>query len=151
MNIRKILVPTDFSTASRAAIDPARTMAKKFGAQIELLHVCDEPPTLTLSDMVVVRGESITLGELMRRQASQKMEELVSELRSDGIVLHGRVASGGPWRTIVDVLTREQFDLAVIATTGHRGVERVLLGSVAENVVRRAPCPVLVIHPPRRD
>lgn len=146
MNIQKILVPTDFSAASRAAVEPARALAKKFGVQLDLLHVCDDHPALPTSGVMMTPSGNFTVADLMLRGAGRQMEALMMEVRGGGVRAQGRILTGGPWRTIVDVLEREHYDLAVVSTHGRRGVDRMLVGSVTEKLIRHSPCPVLVIH-----
>jgi nucleotide-binding universal stress UspA family protein len=143
MDMIKILVPTDFSFDSLAAIAPARAMARKFGAQVDLVYVFDDP--LLLADAAA--NETQTLRERMRRKASDKMQTLLSEVRRDGVEVTGQIVFGSPWRALTEMLGREHYDLAVISTRGREGLERLMLGSVTEQLVRHSPCPVLVIHP----
>jgi nucleotide-binding universal stress UspA family protein len=146
MHIKRILVPTDFSTASRAAIEPARAMSRKFGATLELIHVCEDPPLMGPDIAVTVANESLTLHEVLKREADREMAELLADVREDGVDVQGRVVFGSAWRTLTDIIVSEFYDLVVIATHGRRGFDRLFLGSVTEKVVRHSTCPVLVIH-----
>jgi nucleotide-binding universal stress UspA family protein len=118
MRIRRILVPTDFSQASDAALAQARELAGALGASIRLVHVLDD---------AAVAGALAADG-----------------LGHDAALLTGPVAG-----TIVEYAQSHAADLIVMGTHGRSGVAHLLLGSVAERVVRTAPCPVLTVrqHP----
>ncbi|MCC6751068.1 MAG: universal stress protein [Deltaproteobacteria bacterium] len=146
--LHRILVPVDFSDASSAAVTYAAFLARRFEAGIVLLHVW-EPPHLLVPEVVLAppEGPPQTLAEFATAHADRQMTELVAEL---GAELRGRVQVmvevGHPATRIVEVARRASSDLIVMGTHGRHGLSRLLLGSVAQNVVRRAPCPVLTVH-----
>jgi universal stress protein A len=145
MDIRHILAPTDFSDYSKKAISDAFELARTFGATLSLLHVLEPSPYLgefTLPTM----GEEL-LGDL-ERQASAALAQLLPDAQEAKVEVTRAVAIGSPSQTIVETAEAEHVDLIVMATHGRTGLSHLLIGSVAERVVRTAPCPVLTIRPP---
>lgn len=146
MEIRRILVPTDFSERAERALPHALWMAEEFGAELHLLHAlvlhgddpgrADEFPDLQDAH------------EQLRRWAAGRMEESVAEVdtaRVPVVEAQERGIAAAP--TIVEYADDHDVDLVVMATHGRRGVRRMLLGSVAEEVLRTAGCPVLTVRP----
>ncbi len=145
MDFRKILCPTDFSPGSRQAMRVAVRLADEAGAEIVLVHAWYVPPMAygpeyaLAAELVQEIQESAraALSAALREATALGAKRLTSQLRT------------GPARhEIVEVLERDPgFDLVVMGTHGRTGLARVLLGSVAEGVVRHAPCPVLAVRP----
>jgi nucleotide-binding universal stress UspA family protein len=142
IKIKTILVPVDFSRPSMAALDYAVALTKKFGAAIHVVHV-------TESDEV---SQIPGAGHLMRETAVSLsvVSEQLSQAHQTGLSLfwpdNCHVRSGRPYQEICDLAREINADLIVLATRGHTGVKRILLGSTAERVARFAPCPVLVVR-----
>lgn len=134
--MRNILVPVDFSPTSRAALDRAMDLAERFDGNVTLLHVYHFPP-YELTDSAV---NEITTA------ADRSLEALASDLKSAGIPINARTARGSLPEAIVDFAKGEGVELIVIGTHGRTGVRHAILGSVAERVVRTAPCPVLTVR-----
>ena len=149
-SIRKILVPVDFSEGAEPALTVAATMARSFGASIDLLHVWQPPPLIPLPVVVVPSSGGSTpvnLEELARTTAGAQMKQLVERLRAEGVAeVHSRVGIGAPAHEIVELAQLGHFDLIVMGTHGRTGIAHAVLGSVAEKVVRRAKCPVLTVR-----
>jgi nucleotide-binding universal stress UspA family protein len=143
--ITNILVPTDFSEPAGAAVVYAKTLAQEFGSRLHLLHVVPEPyaypwgTELSTFSLANILAESET-GALDRLRAFAK--EL--GLPADRIVVHASV--GRPVDQILDYVTDQQIDLVVMGTHGRGMVGHLLIGSVAERIVRRSPVPVLTVH-----
>lgn len=147
IGIKRILVATDFSDASRASVDCGRALAEQFGSALHLVHVI---PDLTLKALAP-DGFVVTTPDDLQRQleadAWKKLEALRSVGHPDGVrVVPSVLSSTAPADAIVRYARTEQIDLIVMGTRGRGGVPRLLLGSVAERVVRTAPCPVLTIR-----
>lgn len=147
MAIRKILVPTDYSEHSRHALSTAVEFARVSGAEIEILHVWDRPSYVP--DTVTVRqhdGSTLSLVEMIRENAEREMDNFVvqAKLPAD-LRVERRLAGGDPAATIVGELERGHHDLVVIGTHGRTGFRHLLLGSVAEKLVRLSPVPVLTV------
>ena len=143
MDIRTILIPIDFSEYSEKALIWALNLAETWHSRLVLLHVVPAPnyPPLVLSGHFDVA----TLEAGLREDAEAKVEELVERRGSKTVQLDTRVVIGEPFHDICQVAEKERAELIVMGSHGRTGLRHVLLGSVAERVVRHAPCPVLVV------
>ena len=145
--IKTILVPTDFSAASDRALAYAREIADGFGATLHLLHVIEDP----FAAAGYMGWYTPNPGEYLERAERRAKTELDGLLIDDqkqkySAVLVTRI--GTPAQEILDYVTGHgAIDLIVMATSGHGRVARLMLGSVADKVVRQSPCPVLTVHP----
>lgn len=144
MTFKKILCPIDFSPGSQQAMRTAIRIANEDGAELVLFHSWHIPAMAFVGDAAFPPLLSENLAEDARRGLDDAEREatLAGAKR-----VTTKLAHGLPWEQIVEVLEREPFDLAVIGTHGRTGLSRILLGSVAEKVVRHAPCSVLAVHP----
>ncbi|HEY2152525.1 MAG TPA: universal stress protein [Vicinamibacterales bacterium] len=142
---KTVLVPTDFEDCSRAALDYARTLAAACDSTIHLLHVVTEPlrePWIPY----LPGGAFLDLLESMQRDALRRLR-LIAPLAADAARPMVLVTVwGDPAEEIVKYAHAHQADLIVCGTHGRRGLERLAMGSVAERLVRVAPCPVLTVH-----
>jgi universal stress protein A len=148
MAIRKILVPTDFSDCSEAALEYGRRMAEAFGASLHLLHVVQDPYTQPWA----AEAFPAPLGDLLAEwevQARNRMVSSLSEAERASVTIATQI--GSPFLEIVRYAQEQQIDLIVIGTHGRGPIGHMLLGSVAEKVVRKAPCPVLTVRHPQRE
>jgi nucleotide-binding universal stress UspA family protein len=145
MEIRHILAPVDFSDYSKRAVEMARDLAKAFGAKLSLLHVI-EPPPYPIEGYAPAGVEAALMDEL-ERQATQELAQLLPAAETAGVEVARHVVIGSPYRKIIETAEAERVDFIVMATAGRTGVSRLVMGSVAERVVRTAPCPVLTIRP----
>ncbi len=141
--LRAILVPIDFSACSRKALQYAVPLARQFASRLLLVHV--------MPVYYFVGSEfgpvDVPAPELeMRENSERALERLCGEEIKDAVPVSTRVCRGQPVQEIVTVAREEHVDLILLSTHGHTGLKHVLLGSVAENVVRYAPCPVLVVR-----
>ncbi len=141
LDIRSILVPIDFSAPSRQALDTARALAQQFGAALHVLHVLEEPsyPGFYGAGAVTLYGEVPDL----KKRAEEAMADWLADSPID---VTAAVVKGKAKHDILDYAHEHAVDLIVIASKGLSGVERVLLGSVAQHIVREAPCPVFVVR-----
>ena len=137
---RRILVPIDFSASARPILEVAVDMARGLGAEIDLLHVVALPAPSGGG------GESKALAA--EKAASEKsLRELAAAVDpSKKLALRVKVVAGAPSREIVREACDGKSDLIVIGTHGRTGLRHVFLGSVAEDVVRTAPCPVYTLR-----
>jgi universal stress protein A len=141
--LKNILVPIDFSDCSRKALDYALPLAKQHGAGVTLLYVSPNPPYGGGEYGVI----DVTLIEAEMRATGEKKLTAYAENEARGTVpLETIVRSSAPAVEIVQLAKSWPADLIVISTHGNTGLKHVLLGSVAEHVVRHAPCPVLVVR-----
>jgi nucleotide-binding universal stress UspA family protein len=141
MRIRRILVPTDFSDCSAHAVDYAVGLARTLPSRITLIHVFEPVSAGDIYGFV----EVTSLNEQAERSARRKIANDVARLRKRGIAATGVVSVGAVASAIVRHAAKS-VDLIVIGTHGRSGLNRWLLGSVAERVVRLAPCPVLTVR-----
>lgn len=139
----KILFPTDFSDSAENASNYAISMAEKFGSKIFAVHVI-EPFTYT-SDLGIDMGDQY---QVMEATAKRFLEDVVTSIREKNIDVEGILLTGEPFVEIIKFAKQEQVNLIIMATHGRSGIEHILLGSTAEKVVRKSPCPVLTIKRP---
>jgi len=145
MKIDTILVPTDFSDDANKALETATDLAKLAGAKILVVHAYHvEIPLAT-----PLGGDSYRLPEgfyeQLRSEATEQVDAVAADLRSKGIEASGIACQESASSAIVEQAARNSADLIVMGTRGLTGVKHVLLGSVAERVVRLAPCAVLTV------
>jgi nucleotide-binding universal stress UspA family protein len=144
---RQILVPVDFSMPSRVALDYASELSKTLGATMDVLHVWQAPSYVPLGSGLVSGVGEANMVEMIRKNAEEALDGFIDEARKRGVMVRSARTLGGPpaW-SIVDAAREGNYDLIVIGTHGRTGLPRVMLGSVAENVVRHAHCPVLTVR-----
>lgn len=147
LTLRSVLCPTDFSDVSAKAETYATALARHFGASLHLLHVDPPMPVLAPYGEIPVDPR---LFEDQRQAAQTALAAAATRARADGIAVTTTLCGGHPPREILAVAGETGPDLVVIGTHGHGGVEHLLLGSVTEKVMRKAPCPVLVVPPGAR-
>jgi nucleotide-binding universal stress UspA family protein len=143
----RILVPTDFSAPSDTALATAREMAARFGASIHLIHVLEDPYTTAAYASDVYGYLPPGLKERWQREAETHLEALLTptdraQFHATATVVFGSAAA----RSIVEHARDNYMDLIVMGTHGRGGVAHLVLGSVAERVVRTAGCPVLTVR-----
>jgi nucleotide-binding universal stress UspA family protein len=143
--ITRILVPVDLNHHSARAFEYAAMLARQFGASLELLHVIDDP---FVSGAWSADGFDPYIPDLINRlvdDARQRLRDMKDVVAMDGDEVEPVVLTGAPAPTIVDRAAAGAFDLIVMGTHGRRGLAHALMGSVAERVVRTAPCPVVTV------
>lgn len=143
-HIRTILVPVDFSANSRESLRYARQFAEQFNASICLLHIVE--PMILGGDFGYTPVPPGSLDEQRMANARRELKGLAAELDA-GVPVESVVRLGRAWREIVEAARTKPADLLIISTHGYTGFKYALLGSVAEKIVRHAPCPVLVVRP----
>jgi nucleotide-binding universal stress UspA family protein len=139
MDIQHILAPTDFSAPASRAVTAAFELAQTFGAKLSLLHVI-EVPAYAIEVALPL--------ETLERDARRELARLLPEAEAAHVEVTRLVDMGVPYQRIVETATAESVDLIVMATHGRTGLSHLVLGSVAERIVRLARCPVLTIRPP---
>lgn len=141
MTAKHILVPTDFSEHANYALDYAIELAKILQSRLTFLHVIHLTP-LAMGDL----GTSglVPYLEEMETDAQQHMQALLHRAHQEGLQGETAIVQGAPFQSIVEMAESQDIDLIVMGTHGRAGLTHVLMGSVAEKVVRLAPCPVLV-------
>ncbi len=149
MDVRSIIVPTDFSECARHAVPAAAALARLFGASVVCLHVV-EPVARPVGWTPV--GEPLPPAELDERVEESAARDLPLFSKSEefaGLEVEDLIARGEPAAERARVAEERGAGLIVISSHGRAGLGRILFGSTAESVVRHARCPVLVVKPPR--
>lgn len=142
-----ILVPTDFSGTADAALEYARRLARASGATLHLLHVLEDPVTPSGLVAEMYTPEPPDLRPAMIKEAQTRLETRLFPKDPD-YTTTSEVIFGTGARTIADYAASAGVDLIVIGTHGRTGLKHFVMGSVAEEVVRTAPCPVLTVRHP---
>jgi nucleotide-binding universal stress UspA family protein len=144
---KKILCPIDFSDASRVALETAAELAKRYGATLTLFHAYPVPG-YTFPDGSFVASTKML--EELAEQAARHLEEWKALVAGTGLsAVEAATAVGEPAYEIISYAKAQAVDLVVVGTHGRTGLTHALMGSVAERVVRKAPCPVLTVRPPK--
>jgi nucleotide-binding universal stress UspA family protein len=145
--IKNILVATDFSDASRAALEYGRELAKGYGATLHVLHVVDDIRWRYSLDMTAVDVTAVQ--ESLEDSARTQLSALVTEEDRRQLKLRTRVFTAtSAADSLVQYAAAEHCDLIVVGTHGRTGLRRFVMGSVAERIVRSALCPVLTVRQP---
>lgn len=140
--LKRILVPVDFSDCSRKALRYAIPFAREFGASISLLSIVHVPyHGSDFEGISLPMLESELRSSAVKQLEAMAAKELPAEISRDTTVRVGR-----PFHEIVEAAREGNADLIILATHGHTGLKHMLLGSTAENVVRHASCPVLIVR-----
>ncbi len=145
--IHRILVPVDFSANSRKAVTYATAFAKQFGATLTFLHVVQV--NYAYGEFGAI--DFTALEREMRVGAEKEIAALLASAAEAGIKSEALIREGSPPRMIAEVAREVATDLLIISTHGYTGLKHVLMGSIAEHVVRYAPCPVLVVRQQEQD
>jgi nucleotide-binding universal stress UspA family protein len=149
--VTRILVPIDFSPPARAALQYARFLADKLGASVEVLHVFEPPGYVgpdTLALLPITAGHH-EWGET-KAEVERQVEQFLAEAAGSPVTRTVRVEAGEPSDAILRVAAEDRADLVVMGTHGRTGLSRLLIGSVAEAVLRRSSCPVLTLRLPTK-
>jgi len=142
--MKRIVCPTDFSESAERAAQEAVQLAKALGAELVLAHVATDAMlwregVYTPDLRAVVEGQ--------RKWAADALAARALAVGAEGVTARAVVKDGVAWKEIVRLAAEEHADMIVMGTQGRTGLERLLLGSVAERVLRHAPCPVLTVRP----
>jgi nucleotide-binding universal stress UspA family protein len=148
--LTRILVPTDFSEPSQKALVYGRALAEKFGATLHLLHVVEEPFVHAWTSQGYLAALP-SFREDLARAARTQLEEALPAGEREAMRATVDVRFGQPYHEIVGYAREKNVDLIVMGTHGRTHVAHLLIGSVAEKVVRAAPCPVLTVRHPEQE
>ncbi|MFN9719822.1 MAG: universal stress protein [Planctomycetota bacterium] len=147
ITLNKILVPTDFSDFSKPALQYGCAMAARFGAELHLLHVVPDPAML-IPEAAAFSVEAMqSQTEQLTIDANATLDKMPGDGWENGRPVVRAVRVGTAFLEIIDYAKKEEIDLIVIGTHGRSGLMHVLMGSVAERIVRKSPCPVLTVKP----
>ncbi len=148
MEIRKVLFPVDLSEVSSKLAPEAIAFARKFDAELHLLLVTGSFEKF--QTFYIPHPSLKTFGEEVLRGGQKKLTEFVEEFFSEYPKLKTVVVQGDPAEEILKYVALEKVDLVIMGTHGRKGLDRVLFGSVANEVVKKSPAPVLTINPYRQ-
>lgn len=143
MELRKILIPFDFSDHSRHALRWGVSLAKQYGAKMLLLHVIPE----VLEEASARESASEQLVIDLTADIEAQLQDISHQEMREGGSMQAKVVDGKPAEEILRVAHEEAVDLIIMGTHGRTGLPHLLLGSTAEAVVRGAPCPVFTVKP----
>lgn len=141
--ISRVLVPVDFSPQADAAVTCAGAIAERFGAHVDLLHVLDDQLAW---DGAGEQPPAARFAADVSASARHRLEAIAGTLSARGLRVRVHVRPGRPVATTLELAAETGAGLIVMGTHGRRGVAHLLVGSVAEQVVRTAPCPVLTVN-----
>jgi nucleotide-binding universal stress UspA family protein len=144
--ITHILVPTDFSPPSDAALAWARDLAQEYGARVSLLHVVTDPRAVGMWTPEVYVPASAGIQERLLREARERLERALPSDERSRFAVTSDVRLGNVAETILEIAREQKVDLIVMGTHGRHGLAHLILGSVAARVLRDATCPVLTTH-----
>jgi nucleotide-binding universal stress UspA family protein len=150
IDLKRILVPTDFSKFSQNALTYAVAFAEKFGAELYLLNVVQDL-ALFLPDAVTAGPPLVPPLDQITTAVHEALDRLVTASHLEHLKVQREVREGAPFSEIVRYAREQDIDLIVMGTHGRGGLAHVLLGSVSEKVVRKAPCPVLTVRHPEHE
>lgn len=144
VSLKNVLFATDFSATSDAALSYAAAICRRFHSTLHLVHVLSDASLLMMTGGV----DYVSMGTLFddaQEEAKQKLEEISA--RMEGVAHRSYVRHGQVWGNLEEITRQNQIDLIVLGTHGRTGLGKLLLGSVAENILRHAACPVLTVGP----
>jgi nucleotide-binding universal stress UspA family protein len=142
--VKNVLFATDFSATSEVALPYATAVCRHFGSTLHTVHVLPDSTLLMMTGGV----DYVSMGTLYddAHADALKMLDQISD-RFEGIPHHNYVRHGQVWRALAGMIAENKIDLVVVGTHGRSGLGKLLLGSVAEDILRHAPCPVLTVGP----
>ena len=144
--MKTIIVAVDFSNATPGVLEMAVGMAKAFGAELRLFHAVEPEPSYTAYGFTPEEFPAMHIyQEEARRRAAVKLEELVTQVKADLPDVSSQVVEGSPLHALLEYVKEIQPDLVVLGAHGHGVIASLLLGSVAEGMVRKATVPTLVV------
>ena len=150
INVKRILCPVDFSESSDHACRYAVAFASSFNSELTLLHVVAPPIAALPGDHLVpdmMQADIEAIAEASRNRLAQQ----VGDFEQEGLDVQSKVVSGIPFLEVIRFSKEWDADLIIMGTHGRAGLQHLLIGSVAERVVRKAPCPVLTVKHPQHE
>ena len=151
IQLNRILVPTDFSEFGQHALRYGCELGRRFDSELHLLHIVDDAYPMVPEAGMLMPAQTDYLLEL-KSSAQKSLEGIPDPQWSEGIVeIVRHVDVGSPFVEIIRYAKAQEIDLIVLGTHGRTGIVHVLMGSVAERVVRKSPCPVLTVRPEGHD
>ncbi|HET6367884.1 MAG TPA: universal stress protein [Pseudomonadales bacterium] len=143
----RIVVPTDLSDCAEEAWKVAQRVAETLQSELVLVHVFVTPPIYG-DPLRISADKTWEAYEKARQWVAEALDKTATQAKDKGVTVRPVMLTGSPAQEIVDLARSEQADLVIMGTHGRGGMSRVLLGSVADRVIRLAPCPVLTVRTP---
>jgi nucleotide-binding universal stress UspA family protein len=144
--MKNILVAVDFSNATPGVMEMGVGIARAFGARLTVFHVIEPEPSYTAYGFTPDEFPAMhAFQEEAKRRATRRLEEVIDKVRGDVPEITGKIAEGSPLHSMLELVDNEAFDLVVVGSHGHGAIAALLLGSVAEGMVRKAKVPTLVV------
>ena len=143
-DIKKVVVPVDFSSNMNKVVDYGVSVADKLGAEVLFFHAVND---FQGYDMMLVHPSFMSMTKDLEQKAEERMAHLVDDHKQLENGVRGHVVVGDAADEIIDYAKLEKADMIIIGTHGVKGLEKILIGSTADRVVKKAPCPVLVFNP----
>jgi nucleotide-binding universal stress UspA family protein len=150
LTLKTILVPTDFSEASQSALEYAKGLAAAFGSTVHVVHVMEDLLAHAWSAEVYVASMP-NLREEIEKEAQERLAAMLTDDDRTRFRAMTVIVAGNPFLEIVRYAKANAVDLIVMGTHGRGPIAHMLLGSVAEKVVRKSPCPVLTVRDAQHD
>jgi nucleotide-binding universal stress UspA family protein len=141
---KKIVCPVDFSEFTDEIIEYGVSIAKKFDAELHLLHIIPNLNYFTPYESFLTPENLVAMERSIEREIEKDFENTIKKI---DMPVKKAIKTGVTFVEILDYIKTEKIDLVVMGTHGRSGFEHILLGSVAEKIIRRAPCPVLTVRP----
>ncbi|MCK9227420.1 MAG: universal stress protein [Syntrophorhabdaceae bacterium] len=145
---KKILCPVDFSQFTQEVINYALDLAKKYGAELHLMHVVPNMTYFTPYESFLTPENLVAIEKNIQDEVERDFAKL---LKGNGVPTKTVIRTGVPFVEIIDYAKSESIDLIVMGTHGRSAIENILIGNVAEKVVRKSPCPVMTIRPKGKE
>lgn len=149
MEVKKILVTTDFSDYSRVAFPYAVDLARKYSSEIIIFHVIE--PIIAPADFAWGSYNTAEIEQKTREYAEQALEKIKEEWIPSDMVCHKQIGFGNPFKEIIQFSKENDIGLIVISTHGLTGLSHVIFGSTTEKVVRKSSVPVLTVRDPSHN
>ena len=146
MSFKEVVVPTDFSEHSMRAVDYAVEIAQKFDSNLHVVYIIE--PLLQVADVSWSSVDFEQLNKAHKESAEKQIAKVIEESVPEGVQASSEILFGKPFVEIVKYARDQNADLIVMATHGRGAISHILMGSTAEKVVRKAPCPVLTVKHP---
>lgn len=147
IEMKTILHPTDFSEPSKHALSYAISFAREFGAKLYVLHVIEEVAKAAYFDMMQMPPLAEIMADI-ETEARKALDNLLDDEVKEQIEVEYVILRGAPFLETVRYAEEIKADMIVCGTHGHTGIKHALFGSVAEKIIRKAPCPVLSVRHP---
>lgn len=152
VSFRKILVATDFSEHAGAALGRAVSLAERTGAAVSVLHVVDHvisqvPGTSFAGHWRIAPAEVRKAEKRLRKESEERLGDWTAPFRKTGVTLRTETVVGTAFIEIIRAVLRQKSDLLLAGTRGLGALHRLLVGSTAERLIRKCPCPVWIVHP----